>query len=71
MAGDSKIYGDQEIIKGKDMMHTACGANPFQTTLNAEEHRAVILQRANIVRRPWPRSGVARQPRWWMRSTMR
>ncbi len=26
------------------------GANPFQTTLNAEQHRTVILKRANIVR---------------------
>jgi arsenite oxidase large subunit len=48
--GDSKIYVDQEIINGKGMMYTAWGANPFQTTLNAEEHRAVILRRANIVR---------------------
>ena len=48
--GDSKIYVDQEIINGKGMMYTAWGANPFQTTLNAEQHRAVILRRANIVR---------------------
>ena len=26
------------------------GANPFQTTLNAEQHRALILHRAGIVR---------------------
>jgi arsenite oxidase large subunit len=31
-------------------MYTAWGANPFQTTLNAEQHRTVILRRANIVR---------------------
>ncbi|MDA7087334.1 arsenate reductase (azurin) large subunit [Pseudomonas sp. SA3-5] len=48
--GDSKIYVDQEIIQGKGMMYTAWGANPFQTTLNAEQHRTVILRRANIVR---------------------
>ena len=48
--GDSKIYVDQEIINGKGMMYTAWGANPFQTTLNAEQHRTVILRRANIVR---------------------
>jgi arsenite oxidase large subunit len=48
--GDSKIYVDQEIIKGKGMMYTAWGANPFQTTLNAEEHRRVILKRAQIVK---------------------
>jgi len=48
--GNSKIYVDQEIINGKGMMYTAWGANPFQTTLNAQQHRAVILRRANIVR---------------------
>ncbi|ABX19344.1 MULTISPECIES: arsenate reductase (azurin) large subunit [Burkholderia] len=48
--GNTKIYVDQEIIHGKGMMYTAWGANPFQTTLNAEEHRAVILHRAGIVR---------------------
>jgi arsenite oxidase large subunit len=48
--GDSKIYVDQEIIKGKGMMYTAWGANPFQTTLNAEEHRRVILKRSQIVK---------------------
>ncbi|MDN0084649.1 arsenate reductase (azurin) large subunit [Crenobacter sp. SG2305] len=48
--GKTKIYVDQEIIKGKGLMYTAWGANPFQTTLNAEEHRAVILKRANVVR---------------------
>ena len=48
--GDSKIYVDQEIIKGKAMMYTAWGANPFQTTLNAEEHRRAIVRRSNIVK---------------------
>ncbi|QQV57520.1 arsenate reductase (azurin) large subunit (plasmid) [Ralstonia syzygii subsp. celebesensis] len=48
--GNSKIYVDQEIIHGKGLMSTAWGANPFQTTLNAQEHRAVILHRANIVK---------------------
>ncbi|MDB5993505.1 MAG: aoxB [Pseudomonas sp.] len=48
--GNSKIYVDQEIINGKGMMYTAWGANPFQTTLNAQQHRTVILRRANIVR---------------------
>ena len=47
---NTKIYVDQEIISGKGMMYTAWGANPFHTTLNAEQHRAVILKRANIVR---------------------
>ena len=48
--GDSKIYVDQEIIKGKGMMYTAWGANPFQATLNAEEHRRAIVRRSNIVK---------------------
>ncbi|MBB0179443.1 MULTISPECIES: arsenate reductase (azurin) large subunit [Ralstonia] len=48
--GKSKIYVDQEIIRGKGLMYTAWGANPFQTTLNAQEHRAVILRRSGIVR---------------------
>ncbi|AOY95028.1 arsenite oxidase large subunit [Cupriavidus sp. USMAA2-4] len=48
--GKTKIYVDQEIIHGKGMMYTAWGANPFQTTLNAQEHRAVILRRTAIVR---------------------
>jgi arsenite oxidase large subunit len=48
--GDKKIYIDQEIIQGRGLMYTAWGANPFQTTLNAEQHRAAILHRAGIVR---------------------
>ena len=48
--GDKKIYIDQEIIQGRGLMYTAWGANPFQTTLNAEQHRGVILRRAGIVR---------------------
>jgi arsenite oxidase large subunit len=38
------------VIKGKGMMYTAWGANPFQTTPNAEEHRRVILRRSQIVK---------------------
>ena len=37
--GDKKIYIDQEIIKGNGLMYTLCGPQPFQTTLNAEQHR--------------------------------
>ena len=48
--GDSKIYVDPGSHQGKSMMHTACGANPFQTTLNGEEHRRVILRRSQIVK---------------------
>src|SRR6202521_1144348 len=48
--GDSKIYVDQEVIKGKGLMYTCWGANPFQTTLNAKQHRRVILHRTAIVK---------------------
>ncbi len=48
--GDSKIYIDQEVIQGRGLMYTAWGANPFQTTLNAEQHRRVILHRSGIVK---------------------
>jgi hypothetical protein len=39
--GDTKIYIDQEVIKGKGLMYTCWGANPFQTTLNADELRLI------------------------------
>jgi len=45
-----KIFVDKEIIDGKCMMYTAWGANPFQTTLNAEQHRQVMLHRSQIVK---------------------
>lgn len=48
--GNSKIYVDQEIINGRGLMYTAWGANPFQTTLNAEQHRNTILKRSQIVK---------------------
>lgn len=48
--GDKKIYVDREIISGKGMMYTAWGANPFRTTLNASEHRNVILKRSQVVK---------------------
>ena len=47
--GDSKIYIDQELIAGKGLMYTLWGTNPFQTTLNAEQHRLALRKRANIV----------------------
>jgi arsenite oxidase large subunit len=47
--GDKKIYIDQEVIAGKGLMYTLWGTNPFQTTLNAEQHRLVLHKRANIV----------------------
>ena len=48
--GDTKIYIDQEVIGGKGLMYTLWGTNPFQTTLNAQEHRNVIAKRAGIVK---------------------
>lgn len=47
--GDKKIYIDQEIIQGRGLMYTVWGTNPFQTTLNAEEHRRALGRRAQIV----------------------
>ena len=47
--GDKKIYIDQEVINGKGLMYTLWGTNPFQTTLNAGQHRAVLSKRAKIV----------------------
>jgi arsenite oxidase large subunit len=48
--GDKKIYIDQEVIQGRGLMYTIWGTNPFQSTLNAEQHREVLMKRANIVR---------------------
>lgn len=45
-----KIYVDKEIINGKCMTYTAWGVNPFQTTINAEEHRETIMRRSEIVK---------------------
>jgi len=47
--GDKKIYIDQEVIHGKGLMYTLWGTNPFQTTVNAEEHQMVLHRRAGIV----------------------
>lgn len=48
--GNTKIYIDQEVIGGKGLMYTLWGTNPFQTTLNAEQHRLVLSRRAKIVK---------------------
>jgi arsenite oxidase large subunit len=45
-----KLYNDQEIIAGKGMMYTAWGANPFQSTCNAENFRDAVLRRSEIVK---------------------
>lgn len=48
--GDKLIFVDQEIIQGRGRMLTMWGCNSFQTTLNAEEYREVVLRRSNIVK---------------------
>ena len=48
--GDHKIFVDQEIIQGRGRTLTMWGCNSFQTTLNAEEYREVVLRRSNIVK---------------------
>jgi len=47
--GDKKIYIDQELIAGRGLMYTLWGTNPFQTTVNAEQHRLALHKRAGIV----------------------
>ncbi len=47
--GNSKIYVDQELIKGKYKMLTAWGVSTLQTTVNATEYKEVISRRAQIV----------------------
>jgi arsenite oxidase large subunit len=47
--GDKKIYIDQEVMNGKGLMYTLWGTNPFQTTLNAEQHRVALRRRVRIV----------------------
>lgn len=48
--GDKMIFVDQEIIQGRGRMLTMWGCNSFQTTLNAEEYREVVLRRSHIVK---------------------
>lgn len=43
-------YIDQEIIAGNGKMLTVWGCNAFQSTLNAQQYRAAVYHRANIVR---------------------
>ncbi len=43
-------YIDQEIIKGNGKMLTVWACNAFQSTLNAQNYRAAVYRRANIVR---------------------
>ncbi|MDZ7663345.1 arsenate reductase (azurin) large subunit [Thiohalophilus sp.] len=41
---------DQEIMNNNGQSLTVWGCNAFQTTLNAQEYRATLYRRANIVR---------------------
>lgn len=41
---------DQEIMNGNGKMLTVWACNAFQSTLNAQEYRATLYRRANIVR---------------------
>jgi len=55
-AGDKLIFVDQEIIQGRGRTLTMWACNSFQTTLNAEEYREVVLRRANIVKEAMARA---------------
>jgi arsenite oxidase large subunit len=48
--GSTKIFVDEELMKGKGKMLTAWACNNFQTTCNAQAYRAEIHKRANIVK---------------------
>ncbi|RMF03297.1 MAG: arsenate reductase (azurin) large subunit [Chloroflexi bacterium] len=48
--GRPALFVDQELINGNGQMLTVWGCNAFQTTLNAEQYRAEILRRSNIVK---------------------
>ena len=48
--GKSKIFTDEELMKGKGKMLTSWACNNFQTTCNAGNYRAAIQKRANIVK---------------------
>ena len=48
--GNTKIFVDEELMKGKGKMLTAWACNNFQTTCNAQAYRAAIYKRANIVK---------------------
>ena len=48
--GNSKIYIDQELIKGNGRMMTWWACNNFQTSNNAQQLREVVLKRSAIVK---------------------
>jgi arsenite oxidase large subunit len=48
--GNSKIYIDQELIKGNGRMMTWWACNNFQTSNNAQAMRNAVLRRSQIVK---------------------
>jgi arsenite oxidase large subunit len=48
--GKTKIFIDEELMKGRGRMLTSWACNNFQTTCNSEAYRAAIHRRANIVK---------------------
>ncbi len=48
--GNTKIYIDQELIKGNGRMMTWWACNNFQTSNNAQQLREVVLKRSQIVK---------------------
>lgn len=48
--GTTKIFLDEELMKGRGRMLTSWACNNFQTTCNAEAYRAAIHRRSNIVK---------------------
>ena len=48
--GKSKIYIDQELIKGNGRMMTWWACNNFQTSNNAQQMREAVLRRSAIVK---------------------
>lgn len=48
--GKTKIFIDEELMRGRGRMLTSWGCNNFQTTCNAEAYRAAIHRRASIVK---------------------
>jgi arsenite oxidase large subunit len=54
--GNSKIYIDQELIKGNGRMMTWWACNNFQTSNNAQALREAVLRRSQIVKEAMQRA---------------
>lgn len=54
--GNSKIYIDQELIKGNGRMMTWWACNNFQTSNNAQAMRDAVLKRSQIVKEAMQRA---------------